>query len=231
MSRENSPDSSNTDSDSSGPSPGHDGLIGDPNWPHCHGLGYLRSDSPVGSPEFGKLQDCVCRRSSVDQQVRDRLYALSNLHELKNLTFETFQLRGQIGLGTFQADSIERAFNHARQFSRNHDGWLVFQGKFGCGKTHLAAAIANTAADLGVPALFLTVPDLLDNLRYAYNDPDATFESRFEEVRQAPLLILDDFGTQNAHGVGRRETISDSQLPLYQPPTPGHYDQPISGRN
>lgn len=198
MSRENSPDSSTTDSDGGEPAPGKDGLIGDPNCPHCGGLGYLRSSAELGTPDFGKIVDCVCRRSSVDQQVRERLYSLSRLHELRSLTFETFQTRGQIGLGPFQSDSIERAYNHARQFAQSHEGWLIFQGKFGCGKTHLAAAIANTAGELGVPALFLTVPDLLDSLRYAYNDPDATFESRFEEVRQAPLLVLDDFGTQNA---------------------------------
>jgi DNA replication protein DnaC len=35
-------------------------------------------------------------------------------------------------------------------------------------------------------------------LRFAYNDPETTFEQRFEEIRNAELLILDDFGTQNA---------------------------------
>ena len=38
----------------------------------------------------------------------------------------------------------------------------------------------------------------LDSLRFAYADPETTFEQRFEEIRNADLLILDDFGTQNA---------------------------------
>jgi DNA replication protein DnaC len=49
-----------------------------------------------------------------------------------------------------------------------------------------------------MPTLFITVPDLLDSLRFAYNDPETTFEQRFDEIRSAELLILDDFGTQNA---------------------------------
>ncbi len=161
-------------------------------------MGYLRSDVPVGHADFGKLSICVCRQQEVDARSRERLYALSNLDELKYLTFDTFKPRGRIGLGPFQADSIEKAFNQSHHFSGSQQGWLLLQGRYGCGKTHLAAAIANRAAELGVPALFITVPDLLDQLRYAYSDPEMTFEQRFETIRRSPLLILDDFGTQNA---------------------------------
>ncbi|HEY5728523.1 MAG TPA: ATP-binding protein, partial [Anaerolineales bacterium] len=44
----------------------------------------------------------------------------------------------------------------------------------------------------------ITVPDLLDSLRFAYNDPETTFEMRFDDIRSANLLVMDDFGTQNA---------------------------------
>jgi DNA replication protein DnaC len=172
--------------------------LGDPNCPECGGLGYLRLDVPVGHPQFGKLQICSCRQSEVYQKTRDRLYSISNLNELDNLTFETFNPRGQIGLGPYQAESIERAYNQARQFASTQDGWMLIQGKFGCGKTHLAAAIANFAASLGISAFFITVPDLLDTLRHGYNNSDFPFEQRFDDIRRAPLLILDDFGTQNA---------------------------------
>lgn len=82
-------------------------------------------------------------------------------------------------------------------FAQERKGWLVLLGNYGCGKTHLAAAIANYAADLGVPTIFLTVPDLLDWLRFAYDDPQSSFEERFEEIRNISLLVLDDLGTQN----------------------------------
>lgn len=173
-------------------------LPGDPDCPHCHGLGYLRQDLPIGHPDFGKLQVCSCRHGQVSQQIYARLYALSNLDELAHLTFENFQPRGQIGLRPLQADSLELAYNQSRLFAQSLNGWLLIQGYYGSGKTHLAAAIANFAVSMGVPTLFLTVPDLLDTLRFAYDDPAATFESRFEEIRSAPLLVMDDFGTQNA---------------------------------
>ena len=173
-------------------------LAGDINCPYCHGLGYLRRDLPINHPDFGKVQICSCRHGQVAQQIHQRLFSISNLDNLQHLTFENFQTRGRVGLGPWQADSLERAFNQAQQFSQKVEGWLLLQGGFGCGKTHLAAGIANFTVGIGVPTLFITVPDLLDALRFTYDNPESTFEQRFEEIRTAPLLIMDDFGTQNA---------------------------------
>lgn len=172
-------------------------MLGDPNCPHCQGLGYVRADLPLGHPDFGKLQICVCRKDEVALHSRRRLYAISRLDELKDLTFANFEPRGRVGLPARQADSLEAAFNQAQQFARTMEGWLLFEGGYGSGKTHLAAAIANFAVSVGLPAIFITVPDLLDELRFSYRSEEG-FEERFEEIRQAPLLILDDFGTQNA---------------------------------
>jgi len=153
-----------------------------------------------GHPNFGKLEICTCRNRDVAEHVRERLFSLSNLDELKELTFESFLPRGRKGLGDLHATSIEMAFNQARIYANSLNGWLLLQGSYGCGKTHLAAAIANFAVGMGVPTLFLTVPDLLDTLRFSYGAEDTTFEARFDEIRNAKLLILDDFGTQNATG-------------------------------
>jgi DNA replication protein DnaC len=172
--------------------------LGDPDCPYCGGLGYVRRDAAPGSPDFGKLEICTCRQGAVMRQVRDRLFSLSHLDELKGLTFDSFQPHGQINLGKRHADTLEQAYNTARQYSASLKGWLLLHGGYGCGKTHLAAAIANFAVSMGVPTLFLTVPDLLDLLRFAFDAEDITFEERFEQIRTATLLVLDDFGTQSA---------------------------------
>jgi DNA replication protein DnaC len=185
---------SKTSSNVSHPAP----TLGDPNCPHCLGLGYLRCDSEPGSLDFGTLDICVCRQSQVAQIVRNRLFSLSHLDELQGLTFESFKTSGRKGVGELQANSLEWAFNRARQYAGSLNGWLFLQGGFGCGKTHLAAAIANFVVAMGVPSLFLTVPDLLDLLRSSFDSESTSFENRFDEIRNAPLLVLDDFGTQNA---------------------------------
>ena len=153
---------------------------------------------PLDHPDFGKLIICDCRQTELSHLVRDHLFSLSDLGQLENLTFENFQTRGRVGLLPRQAESLTRAFETSYRYSQSLNGWLVIQGGYGCGKTHLAAAIANFAVSMNVSTLFLTVPDLLDTLRFSYDDSDTNFEDRFVQVRSAGLVIMDDFGTQNA---------------------------------
>ena len=175
-----------------------DVAIGDPNCPFCHGLGFVSVDVPFSDPRFGKLLVCTCRALDADLSDRDELLSKSNLGALQSYTFDTFHPRGRVGMGEMQANSLEQAYNLARNFAQTLRGWILISGRYGCGKTHLAAAIANEALRNGTPTLFLTVPDLLDWLRASYSSTSESFEERFDEIRNCPLLVLDDFGTQNA---------------------------------
>jgi DNA replication protein DnaC len=175
--------------------------LGDPNCPYCHGVGYVRVDVPLGHEKFGRLESCICRAKDVAEGARERLFALSNLDRLSHLNFENFIASGNKKakfMTPLDMDSLHNALEVCEEFARLKNKWLLLEGGYGCGKTHLAAAIANDAVNHGTPTLFITVPDLLDSLRFAYADPETTFEQRFEEIRNASLLILDDFGTQNA---------------------------------
>ncbi|MCK6582651.1 MAG: ATP-binding protein [Anaerolineales bacterium] len=175
--------------------------LGDPDCPHCSGVGYVRYDVPVGHEKFGRLETCVCRAKDVAEAARSRLFTLSNLNRLSHLTFENFSPAGNEKakfMSAQERENLRAAFEASEEFARQPKGWLLLEGGYGCGKTHLAAAIANLAVNQGTPTLFITVPDLLDSLRFSFDDPETTFEERFEEIRNAGLLILDDFGTQNA---------------------------------
>lgn len=173
-------------------------MRGDPDCPICAGVGFVRRDLPVDHPDFGKVEICECRAQEVAQAAYQRVYRLSNLSAFEEMTFETFKVQGRTGLGDDQVSSLQNAFNQAQAYARTLSGWLMLAGSYGVGKTHLAAAIANFAVSMGVPTLFLTVPDLLDWLRYAYGSTDENFETRFEEIRNINLLVMDDLGTQNA---------------------------------
>src|SRR6266498_2867183 len=68
--------------------------LGDPNCPHCGGVGYVRMDVPLGHEKFGKLEPCVCRAKDIAEGARARLFALSNLDRLSHLGFENFNPDG-----------------------------------------------------------------------------------------------------------------------------------------
>jgi DNA replication protein DnaC len=164
---------------------------GETSCPICGGAGYYRLDVPINHPLFGKAIDCDCRRSAVAARRSQDYGELSGLGILEDWTFETFDANVQ---------GVRRAYEICLDYAQNPDGWLMLTGSFGCGKTHLAAAIANYVAQSQVTfPLFTVVPDLLDYLRAAFApDQGLSYGNRFNEIRDASLLVLDDLGTENS---------------------------------
>jgi len=166
--------------------------------PICGDQGFVVLDLPVGHPDFGRAQPCRCRQADIALRRQVELTKVSNLNQLRHMTFETFRPDG-VGLNEEQRQNLRRAFDKARLFAAHPEGWLLFTGTYGCGKTHLAVAIAHEVLRRGQSALFVVTPDLLDHLRAAFGPSSETsFDERFETVRQTPLLIMDDFGSQSA---------------------------------
>ena len=126
-----------------------------------------------------------------------RLLHLSQLGVLEACTFESFIPEG-IGLTEAKQRNLKMAYDSALAYAQTPSGWLIFKGGYGCGKTHLAAAIANYRLTMGHAVLFINTPDLLDHLRASFRpSADIGFDERFEQVRNAPLLVLDDLGAQS----------------------------------
>jgi len=119
------------------------------------------------------------------------------LELLRNMNFNNFDHK-RLELPTEQRQNLRQAYNLAVEFARSPEGWLIFQGVNGCGKTHLAAAIANYRLAQGKPVLFVVVPDLLDHLRSTFSpDSKISYDEFSEKLKENPLLILDDFGEQS----------------------------------
>lgn len=158
----------------------------------------MRHEVPVDHPDFGKLFPCTCRLEEIETLRTQELRRLSNLEAVARYTFDRFVPQGH-GLNPEKRRNLQRVFNLAQEFAVQPKGWLILIGSYGCGKTHLAASIANDRVAHNHPALFVNVPDLLDHLRATFSPTsEVSYDQRFETVRTAPLLILDDLGTENA---------------------------------
>jgi DNA replication protein DnaC len=193
----NSKTSSSDDVTSASESTAENANLGQPGCPHCGGLGYVVPDVKPEHPGFGRAVACSCRASEREMARMDKLQEMSQLGALRECTFDAFIPEG-IGLTPTKQRNLKSAYDRCLAYAQEPEGWLVLKGGYGCGKTHLAAAIANHRLALGHPALFVSTPDLLDHLRAAYSPSALTnYDQRFEQVRNTPLLILDDLGTQS----------------------------------
>jgi len=158
--------------------------------PHCEGAGYYKEAVPFGHPHFGVLFPCTCKLLEKESRAATELHRLSNLEPFRDKTCESFNP---------DVPGVRRAYLRAVEYAKRPQGWLVLFGNYGAGKTHLAAAIANEALHRHYHVLFTIVPDLLDHLRSTFGpSSEVEYDDRFETIREVPLLILDDLGTENA---------------------------------
>ena len=157
----------------------------------------MRFEVPITDPNFGRLIPCECRVREQERRKHEELLRIGNLGPFEHKTFENFDTG-------INAD-VRRAWTVARTYAQDPKGsgapWICFLGRCGTGKTHLAAAIANYyITHQGGRALFTIVPDLLDHLRSTFNPSTTngvTYDQLFQDVRDVPLLVLDDLGTEN----------------------------------
>jgi DNA replication protein DnaC len=167
----------------------------EPTCPICKDHGFVRYDVPLGHADFGRAIACSCRQG----EIRDRLARRSHLGALTDRTFETFLPAGRTPLPDSARRMLAESLEKCRMYAEEPPTWLLLTGPPGCGKTHLAAAIANRQIELGTEVFFSVVPDLLDHLRATFGPgSDVSYDDLFEMVKATPLLILDDLGTQSS---------------------------------
>jgi DNA replication protein DnaC len=160
----------------------------EPVCPRCRGAGYYVMDVLYGNPNFARAIKCDCRIRDERERAVEDLRRLSDLDPFLDKRFDNFD---------HERRGVGEAFALARRYADDPYGWLVFVGTTGCGKTHLAAAIANEVIARRMQVLFAVVPELLDGLRNTFAPDSGTrYSELIESVQTSPLLILDDLGTE-----------------------------------
>jgi DNA replication protein DnaC len=158
-----------------------------------------------GKPGEWYYHPCTpeCERKN-EQREWERMRRDARVATLRERSGLSKRMRGYT-LGNFRvvASDAARARMKVDEYLENWEEnqeagrGLYFCGGVGTGKTHLAVAVMNELIHRKrVPSLFVTVPELLDNLREVYNKPGRDLDEWMDAVQNADFLVLDDLGSE-----------------------------------
>jgi DNA replication protein DnaC len=110
----------------------------------------------------------------------------------KSCSFENFVASNE---GQTKALATAKAYADSWEQMQERGAGLIFSGKAGTGKTHLACAIANAVIDLAVPAKFTTVTNMMRAIKETYSKDSDDSESKvLQRLSDVPLLVMDEAG-------------------------------------
>jgi len=84
---------------------------------------------------------------------------------------------------------------------------LYLHGNFGCGKTYLISALFNELAKKNVKSTIVYFPEFLRSLKATFGSIDSDYDVRFNAVKEANLLLLDDIGAEKLSNWSRDEVL------------------------
>lgn len=146
------------------------------------------------------IRDSIAKneREARDLLLRKKQDQISKIQDKSGLG-KRFQKRT---FDSFNSAVNRNAFSDACYFADNFPNvrrGLLLQGPVGVGKTHLAAAIANTLVGKLYTVMFGNIVDVIALIKNSYGLKSDLSELEIINAftREADLLILDDLGKEN----------------------------------
>ncbi|MEG2658681.1 MAG: ATP-binding protein [Clostridiales bacterium] len=163
----------------------------------CHDTGYIFKDDVAIR--------CKCRAENDFALRQKRAGITPHLKKMDfgNFNYSFYSEAKRTENRTTYRDSARVIVDKSKEFCQDiidekEALGIVFMGSVGCGKTYLAAAIANRLIENKIDVEFVVVPDFLDELRSTFDyDSPATEIELMNRIKKVPVLILDDLGAHN----------------------------------
>lgn len=160
--------------------------------PICRGARFVHPLKDGGRPDYSTVVPCECVRERLE---RERLARMLKLCELpvgtQGMTFEGFKKR----------PGLDEAYEACLSLAEGRADYcfLTLWSDTGRGKTHLGIATVRRWLNRGIPARYVYVPLLLEELRRGFRaEGDMSYERRFDFYLNVPLLMLDDLGVESS---------------------------------
>ena len=134
---------------------------------------------------------------------------------LKNI--DIYKMPKEIGEASFKniyKDDSRRleVIKYLKKFYDNYKSdnsikGLYLYGNFGCGKTYLVSSLFNELAKKNVQSTIIYFPEFLRSLKASFGNIEENYEDRFDAVKEAKLLLLDDIGAEKLSDWARDEVL------------------------
>ncbi|WP_026366313.1 primosomal protein DnaI [Salinicoccus albus] len=148
----------------------------------------------------------ACPNKIKDDAFRERERMIESYHvpkDVKDATFDTVFLDPE----TNRQDIIKKAIAASKAISegRGTKGMYI-HGSFGIGKSYLLGCIANELKEKSVSSMIVYVPEIIRDLKAGFKD--GTTDEKFNTIKNAQVLMLDDLGAEDVTPWVRDEVVT-----------------------
>lgn len=165
----------------------------------AHGR-YVNTINGYGTPDAAEGGCYECEREdrdddspSLTQRINASLMNCGIPKRFNHCTFDSF----------IESEQNKKAYQVAKGYADNFDsrldqgGGLLFHGKCGTGKTHLACAIGKQVIHSGsASVLYTKIYDIVSDVKSSWSNPQVTEAEMVQKYTQPDLLIIDEVGVQ-----------------------------------
>lgn len=139
------------------------------------------------------------------KELHDRVTAWYMPKYIRQASFDDFWFQG-----SNSSPSRNAAFKAIYEFYEQYDGQkfipgLYLSGEFGVGKTYLLGALANALAKKGIASLLVHFPSFAVSMKSSI--ADNTADQKRDDVKKAPILMIDDIGADSLSAWMRDEVL------------------------
>ncbi len=150
-------------------------------------------------PECSKELEERRKKQAEEQRLRQIEASRVARHERSKIPFrfKTRRFDNYIVDNDAQAKALNICKSYAESWERvKQDGaGLIFSGKAGAGKTHLACSIAHEVINQGANVQFSTVAEVMRQIKSSFaKDAETTEQQEIDHFSNIQLLILDEVG-------------------------------------
>ncbi len=174
----------------------------------CKGLDYCKN-AYSGYLYFPEIKDdnvlfsyvpCKYKKKDIkDNKYLDNISLYEISSSLKNAKMKDIYVddKSRVSVIKYLNDFYEN-------YSKEKRKGLYLSGSFGSGKTYMISALFNELAKRDVKSAIVYFPEFLRTLKSSFSNG---YEEKFDYIKKAPLLLLDDIGAEAVTSWGRDEIL------------------------